>query len=106
KRLALDVRHGIPEQVPLLASRKEWHDVRVLQLRRNLDLAAEPVAIYSSRELWRQHLHDDCAPEHTIDRHKDATHPATRQLTIELIVGPQRILEVLSEFCHLALRKR
>ena len=74
--------------------------MRVLQLRRNLDLSAEAVAIHAGSELRRQHFDDDISAKHTIDRDEDAAHAASRQLSIELIIGPQRILEVLSEFCH------
>ena len=105
QRLALDVRHRVPEQIALLAGREERNDVRVLQLRGDLDLSAEAVAIDAGGQLRREHLHDDVSAEHAVDGDEDAAHPATGQLVIELIVGPQRILEVLSEFCHRPLRK-
>ncbi len=100
QRLAFDVRHRVPEQIALLAGREQRHDVRVLQLRGDLDLAAEPVAIDAGGELGRQHLDDDVAAEHAVDGDEDAAHAATGQLVIELIVGPQRTLEVLSEISH------
>lgn len=74
--------------------------MRMLQLRGHLDLAPEAVAIDARRELRRQDLHDDISPQHAVDGDEHAAHAATRQLTVELIVGPQRILEVLSEICH------
>jgi hypothetical protein len=56
-------------------------------LRGDLDLSAEAVAIDAGGQLRWQHLHDDAASEHAVDGDEDATHAATHQLTIELIVG-------------------
>jgi hypothetical protein len=38
-------------------------------------------------ELRRQDFHDDASSEDAVDGNEDATHAATYELTIELIVG-------------------
>ena len=90
QRFPLDVRHRVPQQIALLSGGEERHDMWMLKLRGDLDLSAEAVAIDAGGQLGWQHLHDDVAAEHAVDGHEDAAHAATRQLTIELIVGSQR----------------
>jgi len=77
--------------------------VRVLELRDDLDLSAEPLAIDARRELGREHFDDNAPAERTIDRREDAAHPAARQLAIELIGRAERILQLFGEFSHQSL---
>src|SRR5712671_6883433 len=72
----------------------------MLELRRQLDLTAEPVAIDPGREVRREHLDDDRAAERAILRHEDATHATAQKLALELVAGAQRLLKVCGEVCH------
>ena len=54
----------------MLARRVQRHDVRVLELRGDLDLPAESLAIHAGRELGRKNFDDDVPAERTIDRRR------------------------------------
>ena len=71
--------------------------MRMLQLRRDLDLSAKSVAIHARRELRGEDFHDDFAPKRAVDGDEHAAHATPRQLVIELIVGAQGSLELFSE---------
>ena len=71
--------------------------MRMLQLRRDLDLSAKSVAIHARRELRRENFHDDFTPKRAIDGDEHATHATACQLVVELIVGAQGSLELFSE---------
>ena len=106
QRFAVDERHCVPEQIALLAGGEERHDVRVLQLRDDLDFAPEAIAVHAGGELRRKDFDDDFSSEHAVGGDEDAAHPATGQLAVELIVGPQRVLEVFREVGHQGLFMR
>src|SRR4051794_7991264 len=74
--------------------------MRMLQLGSDLYLSPEPVAVHAGGKLRRQDLDHHPATEDAVDRHENATHAATCQLSIELIVGGQRGLELIGEVGH------
>ncbi|CAA9302889.1 MAG: hypothetical protein AVDCRST_MAG40-471, partial [uncultured Gemmatimonadaceae bacterium] len=61
ERLALDVRHDVVEEPVGLARVDEREDVRVEELRGDLDLAQEAVGADPAHEVRPQHLHGDRA---------------------------------------------
>src|SRR5205823_13000849 len=61
KRLALHEGHRIEGKPVRLARAQQWHDVRMLQSRRDLDLASEPFRAHACGQLGRQ----DRSEEHT-----------------------------------------
>ena len=56
-------------------------------MRGDLDLSPKSVAVDAGGKLRRQDFHDDASSEDAVDGNEDATHAATYELTIELIVG-------------------
>src|SRR5690348_3568436 len=62
-RLATDERHDVVEQSVRRARSENGYDVRMLELRRELDLLPETGRAYRAREVGRQHLDDDLAVE-------------------------------------------
>src|SRR5690349_7428075 len=103
ERLAVDERHRVPEQIAVLARREQWNDVRMLELRGDLDLSAETLAIDAGRQIRRKHFDDDAPVERAIDCREDAAHAAAGQLVVELIGRAERILQLVGEFSHQSL---
>jgi len=95
-----DVGHRVPNKSPLLSSGEQRYDVRVLELRGDLDLATEPLVVHSRRELGGEDLHDHLPPQRHVGRDEDAAHPAAGQLTFERVRGCECGLEDLIEFRH------
>ena len=83
ERLTLNEGHCVKQQFAVLAGAIQRNDVRMLQLRRHLDLATESLAIHSRREFRREHLDDHFAIERPLHRKKDAAHPAAQELALE-----------------------
>ena len=61
QRLALDERHHVVEQPVRLARVEQRQDVRMLQVRRDLDLGEEPLDPSDGAELGIEHLERDLA---------------------------------------------
>jgi len=77
QRLSFDARHRIIKQIVFRAGKEERHDVRMLQSRGQLDLAAEATDVESGTQLRRQNFDDDIAAERDFADDEDARHPAT-----------------------------
>ena len=88
------VKYGRPAD---LAGREQGHDVRMLQLGRELDLAAEPVDADARRQLGQQHLDHDVPAQRGLDRQEDPRHPAAAELALEAVGLAQRLLELLTK---------
>src|SRR5690349_10535380 len=73
KRLALDVRHRVVQDAIPFAGGEQGYDVRMMQLRGELDLPAEALDVDAGREVGGQHLDDHLTAECTLGRHEDAT---------------------------------
>src|SRR5262245_47125566 len=79
--LSLDELHGVEGGLAVLADLENRHDVRVMQLRRRLRLAAEALQGTSvAREPDRQQLEGDAASQRQLLRLVDDAHAATAQL--------------------------
>ena len=67
--------------------------MRVLELRADLDLAAEALVVHPRRELGREDLHHDLPLQRHVGGDEDARHPAAAQLAFELVLRGQGLLE-------------
>ena len=95
--LALDERHRVPEQVLVLAGTQDGNDVRMVELSDHHDLAPEPIAVHSGRELWFQNLHDNASIERVLDGDEHATHTAASQFTLYPVGRRERRLELIAK---------
>jgi hypothetical protein len=95
QRLALHVGHRVVGQPVHLARGMDRHHVRVLKARRQADLAFEACGRQPGRQLGRQDLHHDVAPERLLARHEHARHPAAAELAPERVRGPEGRLQPL-----------
>jgi hypothetical protein len=71
--------------------------MRVLELGRDLDLAAEPFVVHSRRELGGEDLHHDLPAERDVVRDEDAAHAAARQLALDGVTGREGGLQEIDE---------
>ena len=95
ERLAFDERHGVVEQVARLAGGEQRDDVRMLERRGQLDLAAEPVQAHAGREFRRQHLDHDLPAELRLLRHEHPAHGTAAELAAEHVAVGQRRAEAV-----------
>lgn len=68
--VAVDQGHGVVGESVRLARCEKRHDVRLLQLRGELDLPLEPLDVHALGQLRSQHFHDDLAPKCGFRRRK------------------------------------
>ena len=100
QRFARDERHHVVEQVIRRARGEELHNVGVLQRRRQLDLAPEPLDVHAGSEVGGEHFDDDPAAERALLGNEHAAHPAAAQLLVDAIGAPDRGLETRSQVVH------
>ena len=70
--LARDERHRIVEESALGAGGQQWHNVRMLQSRCQLNLSPEPIGVDPGGEIGRKNFDHDLALEIDLVREKDA----------------------------------
>ncbi len=87
QRLARDVRHDVVQQVALGSGGEHRHDVGMLQLGGELDLALESLGAHTSGQLGRQHLHHHATAEAHLLGEEDATHAAAAELAFDAVGG-------------------
>ena len=97
KRLALDKGHRVEGQAIHLAGAEDGDDVRMLQPRRELDLAAEAFDVDASGEIGREHLHDDASSQRAFLGDEHTTHPAAGELPLDGVGVGEDSLEVVAE---------
>ena len=85
ERLALDVRHDVEDGAVGLATVVQRQDRGMLELRRHLDLAQEPLGAERGREIGAQHLDGDLPVVLQVLREIDRPHPAASQLPLEAV---------------------
>ena len=90
QRCAGDIRHRIERKTVDVARGEERHDMRMLQPRRELDLALETLGGHSGAKLRRQYLDDDAPAESLLLGQKHARHPAAAQLPLDHVSVGQR----------------
>jgi hypothetical protein len=59
--------------------------VRVLQLRRDLNLAPETLAIHAGGEVWWKNFDDDIPIQRALGRKKHSAHAAAGELALQLV---------------------
>ena len=83
QRLALDERHHVEEQPAGVAAVEQRQDVRMLQLRRRLDLGEEPLGAERGAEVRMQDLDRDVAVVLEVVREIDGRHAAGAELALD-----------------------
>jgi hypothetical protein len=92
--LTLDERHRVEEHAAVELTRgEERDDVRVLEPRREADLALEPLGGERLGEVGVEHLHHHLAPERRLVGDEDAAHPAAAELALDGVGGAERPLQ-------------
>ena len=100
QRLTVDVRHGEVQDAVRLTGGEHRNNVRVLQLRRDLNLATEPLHVHAG-QLGVEHLDHYLSVEGAFAGEKHAAHPAAAELALD----GERIAEgFLQSLVQLALR--
>ena len=105
ERLALDVRHHIEEQPVGVARVEQRQQVRVLEVRGDLDLAEEPLDAEHGAELRIEHLERDVAIVLEVAREIDGRHAAAPDLALENVRGSKGFLELREEVAHQLARE-
>ena len=93
----VDERHRVVRHAVHLPRREHGHDVRMLQPRRELDLALEPLGVDAGQQLRRQHLHDDVPPQRLLARHEHARHAAAAELALDRVRRAERVLQLVAK---------
>src|SRR5678816_944763 len=96
--LAVDERHDEVHKPVTFVDAINGNDVRMAELRGGLGLFQEPRPNFAAeRELWREQFDRDVALQPAIFRLVDDSHPASADLTVELIVGTEHALDVRAQ---------
>src|SRR2546430_15948849 len=85
--LALHVRHHVIEEPVRFPGINECQDVRVLQLRRETDLAQEPLGAEDGGKLRAEHLERDGAVVLEIASQIARGHPAAAELALDRVAA-------------------
>ena len=86
ERLALDVGHGVVEEVVAgLAGAEHGHDAGMMQAHRDLDLALEAVDVDAGGEVGGEDFDDHTSPDGGIVGNKHLRHAAATKLTAQPI---------------------
>ena len=97
QRLALDVRHDVVGESVALTRVQQRQDVRMLQLRGDLDLAEEPARAQGGRQFRPQHLDGHLAAVLHVLGEPDDGHAARAKLPLQAIAVAQNGLESIGE---------
>ena len=101
QRFAVDERHRVSTGSPSISPTDEQrHDVRVLEPRRERDLALESRDRDAAGELRRQQLHDDAPSEREVLGHEHARHAAAAELRPETIIVAEGRLKLVAKVRH------
>jgi hypothetical protein len=92
KRLPLDQRHRVVQDVPRLTGSEQRDDMRMVQPRCYLNLAAEPIHVESGPVFRREDLHHYFAAQRCLLGDEDTAHPSTTQLAFEAVGGAKGLL--------------
>ena len=72
QRLSIDERHDVVRQFPTRARRENRDDVRVVKLRRKVNLPTKTLDVYDALEIRRQQLDRHAARQRQLDRFEHA----------------------------------
>ena len=95
QRLALDVRHHVVQKSFDLARIEQRKDVRVIEPRRDLDLAEKPVGAERRGEFRMQNLERDDALVLGVLREIDRGHSAATKLTVNGVGRSEKLPDAL-----------
>ena len=93
QRFAAHVRHDVVQQAVRHAGIQQRQDMRMLQLRRGLDLGEEPLTPERCAKVRMQHLDGDIAVVLQVAREEDGGHPAGPELADDGVAIRQRCSE-------------
>ena len=88
------VKYGSPSASP---AREQRHDVRVLELGGERDLALEALDGERAAASGREHLDHHLAAERGLAGDEDARHPAAAELAVQGVGVAERLLEIFVE---------
>ena len=97
KTFALHVRHREPGQPFARARGEQRHDVRMLELRRERDLALEPIDGDLARHVGGQHLDHHLPAKRMLRGNEHAGHAAAAELALDGVGVAQRELELFGK---------
>jgi hypothetical protein len=97
QRLPLDERHRVERQPVGGAGGEQLHDVRMVELRRELDLPAEALEVHPLHQLRRQHLHHHPPPQRHVGGHEHPAHPPAPELPLDRVRRAERGLKLVAE---------
>ena len=109
QRLARDIRHHVVEEVAGRARIEQRHDVRMIQPRRDLDLAQEALAADRRGNLRLQDLDRDLPPVLDVVGQVDGGHAAGADLGLDAVAigrGCRRPGESRAAYCAMAAGSR
>jgi hypothetical protein len=98
--LAVDERHRVVRHAAGIAGVQHGNDVRLLQRRRELDLALEALGADALEEIGGEHLDDHLATEADFVGDEDTTHTAATELALEGISRAERCLQLVAKIRH------
>src|SRR6185503_14941930 len=90
-------RHGEERHAVGVARRDHGNDVRVLQLRDELDLAVETIEADAPGEVRRQQLDHDLTIESSLGGEKDVAHATATELALDGVVVAECGLEAVAK---------
>jgi hypothetical protein len=79
----LNERHDVEQDVADGSGIVEREDVRMMQVRRDLDLAQESLGADTRRELRAEHFRCDLAVMPDVSREIDGRHPSLAELSLD-----------------------
>ena len=91
ERFAVHVAHDEEKQIPGLAERIQWDDVRMRKPGGGARFAQEPLACVACvRQFDREHLHCHLPIEERLSREIDSPHPAETDQLKQLVLRAKR----------------
>ena len=100
ERFPLDVGHDGVEETSRLAGVQQRHDVGVLELGRDPDLAEESLGADRRGDVRVEHLDRDSALVAPIVREVDVRHAAPTQLAVDDVAFTENLLDLIEEIAH------
>ena len=85
QRLAAHIRHDVIRRARRVAGRQHRHNVGLLQARRKLHLAREPVDAYAFEQFRSHDFDDHLTPQRELGGHEHLRHPASAQLALKAV---------------------
>lgn len=97
QRFTLDERHREIRRAVDLTRREQGDDVRMLELRGELNLSSKAIEAYACCKLRLENLYDNLSLERNIQSHEHSTHATAAELAVEGVNVAERSLERLPQ---------